>query len=87
MNLTLICLVAIFGLGYLVQTNDLATKGYEIRDLENKISKLQEEKSDLNLEALNLQSMGNINQKVNDLGMVLVNEAEYLMPTPVAVAR
>jgi cell division protein FtsL len=86
-NVVLVLLIVVFGLGYLIQINGMATKGYQIRDLEDRISELQQEKADLQLEALSLQSMGKVQEKVDNLGMVLANEAEYLMPTPVAVAR
>lgn len=87
LNIILVVVVAIFGISYLVQINSVATKGYQIEELENKITELKEEQADLELEALSLQSMGTVKEKVDELGLVAIGEADYLQPTPVALAR
>ena len=71
----------------MVQINGLATRGYQIKELESKIADLKQENSDLELEALSLQSMGAVKDKVDGLGLVAIGEVDYLQPTPVAVAR
>ena len=86
-NLLIGAVIVVMGVVYLVQINALATKGYQIRELESQLAQLEEEKSDLELESLELQSMGSIKDKVADLGMVAVGQAEHLTITPVAVAR
>ena len=85
-NITVAALIFTLGVSYLVQTNGLATRGYQIQDLEDKIALLEQQQSDLELEALNLQSMGTIKEKVDDLGLVVVNETDYLTDQPVALA-
>ena len=80
-------LIIVITVSYLVQINSLATKGYQIKELENKIAGLKQDKADLELEALSLQSMGTVKGKVQGLGMVMAGEPEYLAPTPVAMAR
>ena len=86
-NSLLAGLVILAGLGYLVQINGLATKGYQIKELEQQVASLQEVKADLELEALSLQSMDSVKDKVVGLNLVAVGQVEYLNPTPVAVAR
>jgi len=86
-NIVIVVLIAVVGISYLVQVNDLATKGYQIEELENRITELQQEGADLELNVLSLQSMGTVKERVDDLGMVLAGESDYLQPTPVAVAR
>ncbi len=86
-NVMLGCLIVMVGLFYLIEINSLAAKGYQIKELEQTVAKLRQTNSDLEFEALNLQSMGRIKDRVADLGMVAVGETEYLTPTPVAVAR
>ena len=49
--------VAVLGIIYLAQTNLTATIGYEIKDLEKSISKLQAENGKLTIDYLKLQSM------------------------------
>lgn len=87
LNIIIGSLILVFGLSYLIQVNGLATKGYQITELEQKISKLEQDKSDLELDILSLQSMGSVKDKVESLGMVVVGETDYLAVTPVAVAR
>jgi len=86
-NIVLAVLITVVGVSYLVQINSLATKGYQIRELEQKVTELKQASDDLELEALNLQSMGAVKNKVDELNMVLAGETDYLSPTPVVVAR
>jgi cell division protein FtsB len=86
-NIVIGLLIVVIGVSYLVQINGLATKGYQIKELEDRIAELSQDQADLELVALSLQSMGAVKDKVEDLGMVAVGENEYLIPTPVVVAR
>jgi len=86
-NIFLAVSIAVLGISYLVQINGLATRGYQIKELENKIADLSQEKADLELQALSLQSMGTVQEKVSQLGLVSADKPDYLMPTPVALAR
>ncbi|MFA6410223.1 MAG: hypothetical protein WCW26_01450 [Candidatus Buchananbacteria bacterium] len=72
---------------YLIQVNSLATKGYQIKELERKVGELKQEKADLDLQTLSLQSVGAIKDKVNSLGMVAVNKTEFISDNSVALAR
>lgn len=86
-NIAIIALIVVVSVSYLIQINSLATKGYQIKELEKKVDELKQQKADLELEALSLQSMGVVKEKIADLGMVLAGETDYLQPTPVVVAR
>ncbi len=85
-NMTLGTLILVLGVGYLVQVNGIAAKGYQIRELEDQISELRQQNEDLELESLQLQSMGSVKDKVVSLGMVDTGTAEFLVVSPVAVA-
>ena len=87
LNIMMIGLIVVFGFSYLVQMNGLATKGYQIKDLEVQIEQLELQGSNLELEVLSLQSISNVKNKVSKLNMVEVGNVEYLSPTPVALAR
>lgn len=87
LNVTLITLLFVFSFAYLVQMNSLSTKGYQIKELESKISDLQQDSKDLELQVFELKSMDNIKSKVSQLNMVKVDKVEYLSPTPVALAK
>jgi hypothetical protein len=87
LNLWIFGFIACLGLAYLIQVNSLATQGYKIKDLEKKVVELKHSKSDLELEALALQSVGNIKLKMDEMGMVALNKEEFLNAKPVAVNR
>ena len=86
-NIGIVCLIVVAGMSYLIQINGLATKGYQISELEDKVAELKEFNSDLQMETLRLQSMGSIKDKVASLEMVAVDNVEYLSDAPVAVAK
>lgn len=78
LNITLSALIFIFGMSYMIQVNGLVAKGYQIKELEGQVQDLEQIKSDLELEALSLQSMGSIKEKVADLDMVEIGQTQYL---------
>lgn len=66
------------GLIYLFQVNDLATKGFEVKDVENRIDKLQEERKSLRLKETELKSMYNLEKEVKDLDLVNCSNVSYV---------
>lgn len=76
-TVVLVCLLSLF---YLAQSNKISTKGYEIRELEEKLEALQEENHKLELKAAELQSVKYIEEEVKHLNMVPVEEVIYLTP-------
>ena len=87
LNIIVLGLVVFIGISYLIQINTLATKGYQIRELETKVTQLEKESKTMELQVLELQSMDNVKNKVSQLNMVDVGKVEYLMPTPVVFAN
>ena len=71
-------LTIVFGFAYFMQTNITATKGYMISDMENQISKLQDENNKLNLNYIQRQSMANIVGSVSKLDMVPVTGVDVI---------
>lgn len=71
---------------YLMQINVTAVKGYEIKDLENKLSKLQAEHKKLNLAYIELQSMDNILNQVPHLNLVATENMDIITPAGSVVA-
>lgn len=86
LNLVIIGLIVVMSITYLIQVNSFAVKGYKIKELEKKITELKQAGKSLELQVLNLQSMDNVQSKVDQLNMVAVGKTEYLMPTPVVLA-
>jgi len=81
-----IALTLFIGVTYLMQANVSATKGYEIKDLENKVKELKEDNSKLNLKYVELQSMANIIEQVPSLNLVATENIEIITPIGSAVA-
>ncbi len=82
----IICFISVACLLYLWQVNGLATKGYEIKDLEEKVSELREKNKDLELEITQLRSTERISQAVEKLEMIEVARVEYLKANGTSVA-
>lgn len=74
------------GVFYLVETNSLSTQGYDVNNLKNRITELENQSRQLELDVAELQSIRNISKRVESLGMVKVAITDYLSPTGSNVA-
>lgn len=70
--------VAALGIIYLAQTNLTATIGYQIKDLEKSISKLQSENGKLTIDYLKLQSMDRITASAANFNLVPAGSPEVV---------
>lgn len=88
-SLSILLLIACFvsGIFYLVGMNNLTVKGFELKDLKNRVSVLAEENQDLQAKALHLQSYTALSPRLNDLEMVAVENILYLNPQAAVVAK
>lgn len=78
--------VLVFGAYYLYQVNDLATKGYEIRDMENRIAELEKEGKKMEIKEVELRSMYNIEKATQDLNLVNSTSVSYVeVNSPIAM--
>jgi hypothetical protein len=66
------------GAVYLYQVNDLATKGYEIRDIENRIQVLEKESKKMKIKEVELRSMYNIEKSTQELNLVSPQSVTYV---------
>lgn len=74
------------GIVYLYQVNSLATKGFEIKEIENKIQEAEKEYKQLQIKEIELRSMNNIEKATEDLNLVNSADITYLeMPGPMAM--
>ena len=80
-------MVTVMLVAYIMQVNAIATKGYHIKELQGTIDDLRRQHDELRAEATRLQSMAAVKDRVGNLEMVSANDADYVAPTPVAVAR
>jgi len=74
----LVVMIFISGAFYLYQVNDLATKGYEIRDIENQIQVLEKESKKMKIKEVELRSMYNIEKSTQELNLVSPQSVTYV---------
>jgi len=72
---------------YLFEVNYIAAKGFYMRDLEKQISDVQYENEKLQLQAIEMRSMSDLSQKIEQLGMEPVDEITYFDTAGQVVAR
>jgi hypothetical protein len=70
--------VVFFGAFYLREVNSLATKGYEIKQIENKIVELKEINKKNKIHEMELRSMYNIENEMKDFNLVSSTNVTYL---------
>lgn len=71
---------------YLYQVNDLATKGFEMKEVENRIAGLEKEGKKMEIREVELRSMYNIEESTKDLNLVNAQNVTYVeMNSPVAM--
>ena len=82
----LVLLVLSAGAFYLYQVNDLATKGYEMKEVENRIADLEKQSKNMEIKEVELRSMYNIEKSTGDLNLVSAQNISYVeMNGPVAM--
>jgi cell division protein FtsL len=86
LSFILAVLVCASGIFYIFEVNNLATKGYEIRELENQLKDVQKANETLRIQAAELKSMYKIEEKTKELNMVAPKDVSYLnIPGDVAM--
>ena len=78
LNFILVTIICAIGFFYIYEVNNLATKGFEIKDLEAQLEKQKKENENLNIRAAELKSMYNIEEKTKNLNMVVPKDISYL---------
>lgn len=78
----LIVFVAVMLVGssfvYLIQINEIAAKGFELKKIEQEIGLLSQENEKLSLEVIELQSMSNLQERIEKIEMIPVDRISYL---------
>jgi len=76
-----------FGIFFVVQTNTVSTKGFEISDLEKQIQTLKQENRTLEFQIAESGSMDSIQARVAELHMIPVDQIVYVTPVGTSVAK
>ncbi|PIY97261.1 MAG: hypothetical protein COY66_00480 [Candidatus Kerfeldbacteria bacterium CG_4_10_14_0_8_um_filter_42_10] len=79
-------LIIMVGLVYLIQTNQVSTGGFEIKELNKKVEQLQKDNKKLELETTKLQSLKTIKAATENMDLVSVSKIDYITLPPSAVA-
>ena len=82
----MIILTCLLGVFYLAGNNHLAVKGYELKELEKRMGILSEQGKSMELKVLELNALPNIEARLEEKGLVVTAQAEYLSPERSAVA-
>jgi len=72
-----IAVLTLLSLLYLAQANRSATKGYNLKELEEKKSQIEAQNERLEVEAARQKSLREIENKTESLGMIPVDNVEY----------
>ena len=82
-----VSLTLVGGASYLALINNVATTGFELKNLENKVEELRKENRRLEVQATELQALSAVEAASADLGLTEVAHIEYLSPTDSSFAR
>ncbi len=80
-------LVAVFGIGQVVQSSTVSEKSRQIRALEEEIAALKSEGEKLELKLAEEQTIGAVEARAVSLGLIPHDKVEYVMPGTSGVAR
>ena len=72
---------------YLFAVNTIASKGFEIKELEREINIAKVENEKLQIRMVELRSMGDLQEKIEELDMVPVDQITYLDTSGQVVVR
>ena len=86
LNKLLVCLIIVFGIGYLISANDISIKGFVLSDLKIQLEEKQKEQEKLKINSLNMQAMSNIEMRAQELKMVKVDTIDYIDGNTLGVA-
>ena len=87
MNIWILLTVMVFGVGYLIQINTLATKGYSIRNFEKQIVQKQKEGEKLQAQIIQAQSLTALQNRIDTLRLVASHNVEYIESARPVAAR
>lgn len=82
----LVAVTVFTGMLYILQMNVTSTKGYDIRELEQRIASLQKENRRLELDAMELQSLERIMGQLPDYYLVQANPDDFVSTTTTVFA-
>ncbi len=77
-NILIFLFILFVSIYYIFQVNSIIDKGYKLKDLQIQISELENQAERLKLQIVNLQSIQNITARAKNLGLIPVEEKEFV---------
>ena len=84
---TYLGIILLIGFAYICQTSNAAASGYEMRDLQNKVTQMREEIQKIEVDLAGYNSMPNLEKQVRTTGMNLAQNIRYISVTEPMVAK
>lgn len=78
--------VGAVGVSYIMQTNTIATSGYEVDQYENKLNELKNENQNMKNEEAELRSIKNLEDEKGRMSAVASSDIKYVTAGDTAVA-
>lgn len=86
-RVSLLGVIAVFGVMYLMQMSSVSTKGFTMSELQSTIQTLQHETRALDVEIAESRSLSSVQERLAGMNMVVSDSVEYVTPVGTAVAR
>ena len=87
LNRGIFALICVISLGYIVSINDLSIRGFILQDIKKEIARLETENEQYEVKAMTLTSYQLIDERAKKLGMVKVDNIQYVSVVDGAVAK
>jgi cell division protein FtsL len=78
--------LCVVGISYILQTNSIATRGYEVEQYESQLSKLKNENQNMKNQEAELRSIKNLEPEKGRLTAVASSDINYVTAGKTAVA-
>lgn len=78
MNLVAVGLLAVTGFAYIALTTNVATQGFALKSLEQRVETLRDEHAQLTQTATERQSLGGLEAQAASLELTAVTQVEYV---------
>lgn len=75
--LNVIFIILLLGF-YIFQTATLISQGYQIQNYQNKLNKISEENKNLEINFMKINSLENIDKKIQELGFERIDKVYYI---------
>lgn len=83
----LVVILAVLGVAYLIELNLISQRGFEVRRMEERLAEFRDVNAKLQLKVAELESMNGIETRISQLGMVPIEQVEFLSAGAAVVAR